>query len=326
MVYQPTGTVLGTGKVSAAAEKTAAPQLAAMIVERIRSARPLPASFQDAQATLQPQANSGAEKEKSWKVRYISGPASRLPEDTPLTLTVNRESMTVRNSKTILFSAPVLNLRALDSRTQVHKATEGWEDFGGAAGPLVIIGLPIFLAGEGILAPIKWADHFVSIYWIEDGVMKSAEFRASADDAKSFVAELNEVTGKEVEDLQQLSQKRLKLIAEQFEASPIVDTDRRVNIGWRSLAPGVYRIVAVSREKNLAEIYFFPANFQGGSFNANDVAAHAVVELEHRKSPRESKGVPTVSYREQNGIVTFSQIETDELILRFTPIPLGLGK
>ncbi len=190
----------------------------------------------------------------------------------------------------------------------------------------MIIGLPIFLAGEGILAPIKWADHFVSIYWIEDGVMKSAEFRASADDAKSFVAELNEVTGKEVEDLQQLSQKRLKLIAEQFEASPIVDTDRRVNIGWRSLAPGVYRIVAVSREKNLAEIYFSPANFQGGSFNANDVAAHAVVELEHRKSPRESKGVPTVSYREQNGIVTFSQIETDELILRFTPIPLGLGK
>src|SRR5260370_2637605 len=52
MVYQPTGTVLGTGKVSAAAEKTAAPQLAAIIMERIRSARPLPASFPDSPATL----------------------------------------------------------------------------------------------------------------------------------------------------------------------------------------------------------------------------------------------------------------------------------
>src|SRR5713226_10542653 len=72
MVYQPTGTVLGTGKVSAAAEKTAAPQLAAMIVERIRSARPLPASFQDAQGAQQALANLSPEEGKSWKVRYIS--------------------------------------------------------------------------------------------------------------------------------------------------------------------------------------------------------------------------------------------------------------
>jgi hypothetical protein len=85
-------------------------------------------------------------------------------------------------------------------------------------------------------------------------------------------------------------------------------------------------LVVVPREKHLAEIYFFNANFQGGSFNADDVAAYAVVEIERRKRPLESKAVLTVSYREQNGIVTFSQIETNELILRFTPIPLGIAK
>lgn len=75
MVYQPTGTELGKGKVSAAVEKTADPQLAAMIVKRIREARPLPASFQDAQGTPQALANSSPEKGKSWRVRYVWGPA-----------------------------------------------------------------------------------------------------------------------------------------------------------------------------------------------------------------------------------------------------------
>jgi hypothetical protein len=334
MVYQSTNAELGKGKVSAALEKTAAPQLASMIIKRIREARPLPASFQDTQSMPQAVANSSPEKGKSWRVKYILGTALNVPKDTPVTLTVNREWMTVRDSKTILFSVPVANLSASDSRTEVRRATKGWEDFwdrnccGDNDGLAVLLIAPIWLAGEGILAPIRTTDHFVSMYWFEDGFVKTAEFRASAGDARSLVAELNRVTGKEVEDLQQLSQKTLKLIADQFEASPLVETDRQVNIGWRSLAPGAYRIVAVRRETNLAEVYFFPAKFQGGSFKAADVAAHAVVELERRKTPLlESKTTPSVSYREQNGIVMLDQIETKELILRFTPpIPLGFAK
>lgn len=254
--------------------------------------------------------------------------------------------MTVRSSKTVLFSAPVQNLIASDSRIEVHRAAEGWEDFWGASfdtllkddgnnsvagaaakgtgAAFILMGtFPVALLGEGILAPIKTTDHFVSMYWLEDGVVRNAEFRASAGDTKSLLAELNRVTGKEVEDLQQFSQKRLKVIAKQFGASPIIETDRLVKVGWRSLSFDAYRVVGVPREKNLAEVYFFPRNFQAGSFNANDVAAHAVVELERRKTSVESNVAPSVSYREQNGIVTFSQIETDEYILTFTPIPLG---
>jgi len=331
MVSQPTGTVLGTGKVSAAVEKTATPQLAAMIVKCIRDARPLPASFQGPQGTPQALPNSTQGKGKSWEITYISGPVPDLRKDTPVTLTVSREWITVHHSKTLAFSAPVLNLSAVDSRTEVHKATKGWEDFWDSNFtcdncPVVIFFVPIWLAGEGILAPIKTTDHFVSMYWLEDGAPKSAEFRASAGDTKSLLAELNKVTGREAEDLQGSSQERLKLIAERFDASPIVETDRQVNIGWRSLAPGAYRLVVVTRGKNLAEIYFSPANFHGGSFNANDVAANAVVEFERRKTSVESKAAPSVSYREQNGLVTLSQIDTDDLILRFTPIPLGFAK
>jgi tetratricopeptide (TPR) repeat protein len=342
MVYQPTGAELGKGKISAAVEKTAAPQLAAMIVKRIRDVRPLPASFQEVQGNPQALANSRPEKGKSWRVTYISGSAPDFPKDTPVTLTVNREWMTIRHSKTLVFSAPVLNLSALDSRTEVRKATKGWEDFWDSNFPcgdncsLIIFVAPIMLAGEGILAPIKTTDHFVNMYWVEEGVPKSAEFRASAGDAKSLLSELNKVAGKkvtarEVGDLQELSQKRLRLIAEQFDVSPVAEIDRQVSIGWHTLASGQYHLIVLPREKNLAEVYFLPANkpapdFSSGSVNAEDIGTQAVAELERRKTPRESKAVPTVSYREQNGIVTFSQIETDELILRFTPIPLGIAK
>jgi hypothetical protein len=337
MVYQPTGTVLGAGKVSAAVEKTAAPQLAAMIVKCIRDARPLPASFQETVETLQALAKSSPGKGKCSKVRYISGPASGLPKDTPVTITVNRESMTVRDSKTILFSAPAQNLSASDSRTEVRKATKGWEEFwdrnccGDNDADLVLFLAPIILAGEGILAPIKTTDYFVALYWLEDGVPKRAEFRAGAGDTKSLLAELKKVTGRKAEDVQEFAEKRRKLISEQFDVSPIAEIDRQVSIGWHTLAPGQYHLIVLSRENNLAEVYFLPANkpapdFSSGNLNAEDVGTQAAAELERRKTPRESKAAPSVSYREQNGIVTFSQIETDEMILRFTPIPLGFAK
>jgi hypothetical protein len=354
MAYQQTGTVLGTGKVSAAVEKTVAPQLAAVIVKRIQQVRPLPASFHDAQATPQALADSRPEKAKSWKVRYILGPAPGLPKDTPVTLTLNREWITVHHSKTLAFSAPVLNLDTVDSRTEVRRAAKGWEDFWGAsldtllqddgnntvAGAaakgtglaFILMGtVPIALLGEGILAPIKTTDHFVSIYWPEDGATKRAEFRASAGDTKSLLAELKKATGRRAEDIQELAEKRRKLIAEQFDVSPIVEIDRQVSIGWHTLAPGQYHLIVLPRENNLAEVYFLPANkpapdFSSGSLNADNTGTQAVAELERRKTPRESKAAPSVSYREQNGLVTFSQIETDDLILRFTPIPLGFAK
>src|SRR5579864_5558076 len=345
MVYQPTGAVLGTGKVSAAVEKTAAPQLAAMIVKRIRDVRPLPASFQDVQATSQALTDLPPEKGKSFRVRYISGPVSGLPEGTPVTLTVNRERMTVRNSKTLMFSAPVLTLTALDSRTEVHKATKGWEEFWdaslntllqdeptvagnatkGIGAAFILAGaIPVALIGEGILAPIKTTDHFVTMYWVEDGATKSAEVRLSTRDTKSLLAELKRVTGRGAEDVQELAERRQKSIREQFDGAPTVVIDRQVNIGWHSLTSGSYRLIVVPREKNLAEVYFLPANkpapdFSSGSLNPEDVGTQAVAELERRKTPRESKAVPTVSYREQNGIVIFSRIETRDLILRFTP-------
>jgi hypothetical protein len=331
MVHQPTGRELGSGKVSAAVERTAVPQLAAMIVKRIRDVRPLPVSFQEAQSASQAPANSSAGNEKSWRVSY-SGPESILRKHTPVTLTVSREWITVRDTKTFSLSIPVANVRTADSRTEVRKATKGWEDFwdrnccgDNDAGAVLLIA-PIFLAGYGILAPIKTTDHFVSMYWTENGSMRGLEFRVSAGDIKSLLAELKKATGRNAEDLQEVPTRRQKLVAEQYEASPIVELKSPVTLGWNTLWPGRYHLVFIPRsapaETGLAEVYFYVANKPTPDFLGGD----CVAELERRETPLEDKASPSVSYREQNGIATFSQIETDQFILRFTPVPLGFAK
>ncbi len=350
MVFQSTGAVLGTGKVSAAIESTAAPQLAVMIVERIRTARPVPASFWNVPGTQQALASSGSLRGKSWKATYISGAGTTLDKGAPVTLTVNRDWVTIRASKTKSFSVPAANLRAVDSRTQLHERTQGWENFWGdffstagndSNGALAVIAaIPIIFIGEGILASTKTTDHFVSLYWLEDGVMKSAEFRVGGDNAESLLAALNnDITGAKVENLEEIARTRQKAITDEFASSPVVEIDRQVSIGWNSVAPGQYRLIVIPRERGLAEVYFFPANKPAPEFlsaaqpndnqstaNLGDFPTQAVAEFERREKASESKTARSVSYREQNGIVTFSQIETDEFILRFTPIPLGFAK
>lgn len=149
----------------------------------------------------------------------------------------------------------------------------------------------------------------------------------------SLLAELKKVTGRNAEDPQDLADRRQKLIKEQYDQSAIVEISQQVNIiSWHPLAPGQYHLIVEPRENNLAEVHFFPTNRpapnfeKSGTVNEEDVGILAVAELERRKTPLESKVAPTVSYRMQNGIVTFRQIETSELILRFTPIPRGIAQ
>ena len=329
VVYQPTGAEIARGKVSAAVEQTAAPQLAAMIVKRIGEVRPLPASFQAAQNAPRAPANQVAEKEQFWKVKYVSGSWNEIPIDSSVTLSVNARSIAVRGTKNRSFSIPALNVRTTHSRTEIHKATKDWEDFwdtqccGDNGGAAALFIAPIWLAGEGILAPMKTTDHFVSMYWVEEGRTKNAEFRVGGRDVKSLLTELNKITGKNAEDLQKAATERQKLIAEQYATSPIVEIKSLVRLGWNTLAPGEYRMAVIPRaapgETSFADVYFFAANKP----TPDSLSGNAVAEFERRELPLGNSTAPAVSYDEQNGNVSFSQIETNEFVLRFTLIPLG---
>jgi hypothetical protein len=287
---------------------------------------------------------------KSWKATYISGAGTTLDKGAPVTLTVNRDWVTIRDSKTQSFSVPAVNLRAVDSRTQLRERTQGWENFWGgffstagndSSGALAVVAaIPIIFIGEGILASTKTTDHFVSLYWLEDGVVKSAEFRVGGDNVEFLLAALkNDIAGAKVERLEETARTTQKAITDQFANSPIVGIDREVSLGWNRVAPGQYRLIVIPCERGLAEIYFLPADKPAPDFlslvqakdaqstsSLEDFATQAVAEFERREKPSENKTAPNVSYREQNGIVTFSQIETDEFILRFSPVPLAFAK
>ena len=330
MVSQATGKVLGTGKVSAAVEKTAAPQLAAMMVERIREARPLPDSFVQA-AALQTQANPKAETGKSWNVAYVSGSITNLAKNSSVKLTVNQDWIAVRASKTALLSMPSYKITNVASSTQVRKATTGWDQFwetsfngfessdNGSGAILMLPAIAVALLGHGILQQMKATDRFVTFCWMEDGAVKNAEFRASADDAKSLVAELNKATGKSVVDIQETIKKRKAYIENAFYSSPIVKIEKKVNLGWSNLTAGDYRLIINPAASGFTEVYFFPA--QAGSLDI-DLVREGVAEYEVRRTRLETPGIK-VSYREQNGMVMLDKIEAQEFVLRFTPVPLG---
>jgi len=196
MTHEESGMVVGAGKAIAWDCIRAAPDIAGQIVKRLKQLREVNP------VTPQPPASSSIEKARSWKVRY-SGPTTLLPKDTLITLTMNGQWITVRDSKAFSLSIPAANVRTADSRTEVRKATKGWEDFwdgccAGGGGLLLFIA-PVFLAGEGILGPIKTSDHFVSMYWMENGSMRGMEFRASSEDTKSLLSELDKASGRNAE-------------------------------------------------------------------------------------------------------------------------------
>ena len=329
MLYQPTGAELGKGKISAAVEKTAAPQLAAMIVKRIGEARPLPTAFQETEAANQPQANSATETGQSWKVKYLSGSITGIPKNSSVTLTVNPERITFHASKTASFSVPTPMITTVVSSTQVRKASKGWDEFwdttfttvgGGDGGGavLVIPAIPIALLGYGVLAPMKVSQHFVSIYWLEDGAMKSAEFSAGIGDAKPFLAELSKATGKNNVNIEESIKRKKEWIAKEYYRSPIVKIEKKVSIGWGDLAPGEYHVMFDPSGPGIAEVYFYPAK---RSFFDVDLVTQGVAQYESGITNL----VPSVTYREQNGVTMLDQIETRRVILRFTPIPLGFA-
>ena len=191
-----------------------------------------------------------------------------IPKDSSVTLTVNRERITVRASKKAAFSVPASKITAVVSSTQVRKASGGWEQFwdtsfnklgcgDSSCGAILLVpALPVALLGEGILAPMKTTQHFVTIYWLADGAVNIAELSVGLGDPKPLLAELEKATGQTVVDIQESIRKKKKWLAETYHSSPIVKIDRKVSIGWGSLAPGEYRLILNSTVVGSAEVYF----------------------------------------------------------------------
>ena len=91
---------------------------------------------------------------------------------------------------------------------------------------------------------MKTKQHFVTIYWLADGAVNIAELSVGLGDPKPLLAELEKATGQTVFDIKESIKKKKEWLAKTYLSSPIVKIDRKVSIGWGSLAPGEYRLIS----------------------------------------------------------------------------------
>ncbi len=333
MVHRNTGVVLGSGKVVAWEGKKAARRLAAEIVKQIRTARLPPALPQPGAET----APAGVAQErvaaKSWRVRFQSG-GEGIRRGTKLRLNVSEDKIVAERKKRVVFTIPVSSVLEVVHNTKLKDPAKDWYSFwerfppetayeaaksGEEAAAALILGLVVWGVGE-LLEETKKTQHFITIYWQEDGAVRHLALKVSARKHKALLGELKSVTRKEWKSLPELTKgKWHELERESINRIP-VQLEQTVVVGWKKLPAGLYQLVLLEREPPLSELYFFA----GEEVNADQVMARAVVEVESKTTGAGEFWLPAqVIYLEENGLITIREVRTPDRILRFTPVPLA---
>lgn len=314
---------LASGKLTAISGPAAAPKLAKAIVGAIANARGLPAPLQ----RKIDQALSET-KVRTWDVRHISG-QSYLKSGKKVQLAVGQNTVFARDGDDILFSVPVEDLLQFsyssNLRDRSAKWFEGWEkagnsifigdDPGFAMGALMVM-LPMIAVEYGVGGLLKASstnDHFLILNWKDTTGVTTATFQSGEKEIREICAELDKFSKRRAVDLDAATQKVRSELAEQLQSTNYsIETEQSVTLDNSVLPPGKYRVVILHREKNLAEVYFLH-----GPENAT--AARTMVEYAIRP---EADRAPRVSYSTVGGLQTFQEIQIDEHILVFGPVPI----
>jgi hypothetical protein len=109
----------------------------------------------------------------------------------------------------------------------------------------------------GIGATQHGQRHFITIDWQEQGIERELLVEAPKDNYAELIRQLEAASGKKVFDFEaRWLQVHEELKREKDHAIPVV-LAKRVKLENLSFAPGAYSIIAIPREKDLAELYFF---------------------------------------------------------------------
>ncbi|MBZ5723232.1 MAG: hypothetical protein LAO03_23080, partial [Acidobacteriia bacterium] len=316
---------LASGKVTAISGPAAAPQLAKAIVGAIANARGLPASMQ-----RQFDQALAETKVRTWDVRHISG-QSYLKSGEKVQLAVGQNTVFARGGDNILFSVPVEDLLQFSYSSNLRdrsvKWFEGWEKAGSfvasdighdpqaAMGALLIM-LPMIAVEYGggeLLKGFSTSDHFLILNWKDPSGVTTATFQGDEKQIREICAELDKFSKRSAVDLDTAAQKVRSEFDEQLQSTNYYfETDQNVTLDNSVLRPGKYRVIILQREKNLAEVYLLH-----GPDNA--IAARTMVA--HARRPDADRAT-RVSYSTVSGLQTFQEIQIDEHILRFSPVPI----
>lgn len=316
---------LASGKVTAINDAVAAPMLARSIVGAIANVRGLPSSMR-----RQIDQSLTETKVRTWNVRHVSG-QQHVKSGEKINLAVGQNTIFARDGDDILFSVPVEDLLQFSYTSSLRdrsvKWFEGWEKAGeilfsgvgndpqAAAGALMVA-LPMLAIEHGVGGLLKGSmatDHFLILHWKDTSGVSSATLQGSEIEVREICSELQRFSKRSATDLDAATRKtRIAFEQAQQSTKYHVEIDRNVSLENIALAPGKYRIIILPREISLAEVYILNA------VNST-ILAHTLVEYEHRDG---SDRGAHVTYGTLSGVQVFREIQIEQHILRFSPVPI----
>jgi hypothetical protein len=301
--------------------------LAKAIVGTIANTRGLPAPMQRQfdQALRET-------KVRSWEVRHVSGQI-HLESGKKVNLTVGQNTIFARDGDDILFSAPVDDLLQFSYSSNLHDRSVSWfqawekasntlfgnlgvgDDPGGIMGAMIVGGswLAVEYGVGSMLKRSTTTDHFVILHWREPAGVTTATFQGSKQDVREICEELQKLSKLSAVDVDAATNKTRSDIEQRLNStSYYVETEQKVFLDHVILLPAKYRVVFLQRENSLGEVFFLhPPD--------NAIVARTMVEYEQRRNT--DRGT-RVLYGTLSGLPTFQEIQIDQHILRFSPVPI----
>ena len=322
-----TGHSLASGKITAISGAAAAPILAKAIVGTIANSRGLPAPMQRQfdQALRET-------KVRTWDFRHVSG-QRQLESGKKIKLALGQNTIFAREGDDILFSVPVNDLLQFSFSSNLRDRSVKWfqawdkagnalfgnvgvgDDPGGIMGAMIVGGswLAVEYGVGSMLKGSTTTDHFLILHWRDVAGVTTATFQGSKQDVREICDDLQKVSKRSAVDLDAASNKTRSEIEQRLNStSYYIETEQRVVLEEVVLPPAEYRVIFLRRADGLAEVSFLnPAD--------NTIVAHSIAKYEQRtNADRRTQ----ILYGTLSGLPVFQEIQIDEHILRFSPVPV----
>lgn len=204
---------------------------------------------------------------RTWKVKE----SQDVPSNERRSLSLTPNTLDEETADGVVVSIPFVDIIGLahsvrdrrpvrEAKRKMHKDNYDRENIKEAIAedPRVIIGVPFIpvmdAAEQLVLAPfqgIKSHWHFVYIHWERDGEEHFETFRLSRKSAFSLLAELQRVTGKDVETLD-FSEK----VDPRHTNRILLNFNESAWVGNTLLSPGRYTVILIQHSANVGVLYF----------------------------------------------------------------------
>ncbi|HVP42155.1 MAG TPA: hypothetical protein VMS96_01915 [Terriglobales bacterium] len=318
IVHHATGKEL-QGKIVASDGGRAAPLLAEAVMRKLRESAvlPLPLGLANRGAT-----EAGAKK---FDVQFAFGnQATKRPRT--ITLEIGKEWLVGRTGKDTLFSIPlaaIINVaHDVNVRHRKNEWMQFWDSFNvdagsncgdGCLGALLVVltGMGIQYSGGALIGDATVNEHFISIAWRDQRIVHNLVLKTNDKHYADLLNALQLATAGKLIEIE-AARKAMEAKLAALPASGRIKVNNDVMLGLRSLPAGVYDVLLIPRQANLAELYLRPSN-------SSAVAGQALVEKGTLDLPVKD---PEVLYRNENGLKRVSEVRIGEMSLKFTPAPL----